>query len=219
MLQYLTELEGGFFMAFTGFTNTDFLTFTIEGLEERMDALKMHIRPKLEELGQYFSPTLTVETGDEMYTHVAKHARRTKNPPNDTWVAFANNPRGYKMLPHFQIGLWETHVFIWFALIYEAPHKADFGKTLEANLTKIYERTPNHFVWSIDHTKPTVIRHSDLTKKELQEMFVRLQKIKKAEILCGINLPKEEAIKMAPEDFLTTAESVFKELIPLYKMV
>jgi len=206
-------------MAFTGFTNTDFRTFTIEGLEERMDALKTHIRPKLEELGQHFSPLLTAETGDEMYTHVAKHARRTINPPNDTWVAFANNPRGYKMLPHFQIGLWETHVFIWFALIYEAPHKEEFGKTLEANLAKVYEQTPDHFVWSIDHTKPAVVRQSELTKKDLQDMFIRLQKIKKAEILCGINLPKDEVLKMAPADFLETAESVFKKLIPLYKMV
>ena len=37
--------------------------------------------------------------------HVAKHARRSVNPPIDTWVAFAPNKRGYKMLPHFQIGL------------------------------------------------------------------------------------------------------------------
>ena len=56
---------------------------------------------------------------------------RTVNPPNDTWVAFAANKRGYKMMPHFQIGLWETHLFVWFAVIYEAPNKAEFGKRLE----------------------------------------------------------------------------------------
>ncbi|WP_397261357.1 DUF1054 family protein [Peribacillus simplex] len=32
---------------------------------------------------------MSVLTGDEMYPHVAKHARRKVNPPNDTWVAFA----------------------------------------------------------------------------------------------------------------------------------
>lgn len=31
--------------------------------------------------------------------------------PVDTWVAFAPNKRGYKMLPHFQIGLFKDHLF------------------------------------------------------------------------------------------------------------
>ncbi len=117
-------------MAFTGFTSEDFDVFLIDGLEARMDALKSTIRPKLEFLGQYFAPLLTTLTSDEMFVHVAKHARRTINPPMDTWVAFANNPRGYKMLPHFQIGLWKTHLFIWFAVIYESPQKAEVGKTV-----------------------------------------------------------------------------------------
>ncbi|MFB5932603.1 MULTISPECIES: DUF1054 family protein [Bacillaceae] len=34
-------------------------------------------------------------------------------------------------MPHFQIGLWETHMFIWYAVIYEAPNKMEIGKHLE----------------------------------------------------------------------------------------
>lgn len=206
-------------MSFSGFTNTDFDVFKIEGLEDRMEALITHIRPKLDELGQYFAPILSIQTGDEMYPHVAKHARRTVNPPKDTWVAYASNPRGYKMLPHFQIGLWETHVFIWFALIYEAPNKEDFGKKLEKNINKIYKQIPKHFVWSADHTKPMGLMHGELTKEELNDMFLRLQKVKKAEILCGVHIPRKEAIEMDPRAFLENAESVFKTLLPLYKMV
>ncbi|MBS4189067.1 DUF1054 domain-containing protein [Bacillus sp. FJAT-49705] len=205
-------------MTFSGFTDTDFDVFKINGLDERMKALITHIRPKLEGLGHYFAPILSLETGDEIFPHVAKHARRTKNPPQDTWVAFASNPRGYKMLPHFQIGLWETHVFIWFALIYEAPNKEIFGKKLEANINKIYKQTPKNFVWSVDHTKPEAKVHGNLSKEELHSMFVRLQKVKKAEILCGLHISKEEAIRMSPENFLQQAESVFKTLLPLYKL-
>lgn len=29
------------------------------------------------------------------------------------------------MLPHFQIGLWGTHAFIYFGLIYECPQKVE----------------------------------------------------------------------------------------------
>ncbi|WP_412070621.1 DUF1054 family protein [Peribacillus simplex] len=32
-------------------------------------------------MGEHFSQKLSVMTGDEMHPHVAKHARRTVNPP------------------------------------------------------------------------------------------------------------------------------------------
>ncbi|MDQ0272430.1 YktB family protein [Cytobacillus purgationiresistens] len=205
-------------MSFTGFNNEDFNVFTIEGLDERMDTLKTTIRPKLEELGGMFAPFLSVETGDEMHPHVAKHARRTKNPPSDTWVAFASNSRGYKMLPHFQIGLWETHLFIWFAVIYEAPNKVELGGRLEADIDRIYNDTPKDYMWSLDHTKPASTPHGDLSKKDLQNMFSRLQNVKKAEILCGINIPRDEAVHMAADEFIAQTEAVFKKLLPLYKL-
>lgn len=205
-------------MAFNGFTNEDFDVFKIDGFEQRMDALKTRIRPKLELLGHHFAPTLSVLTGNEMYAHVAKHARRTVNPPRDTWVAFSANSRGYKMLPHFQIGLWETHIFIWFAIIYEAPNKVEFGHILSKNLNSIYKETDGNFVWSGDHMKPEAVPHKDLSKDELQGMFERLQTVKKAEILCGFHIPREQAVTMSGEDFIEKTESVFKSLVPLYQL-
>lgn len=205
-------------MSFSGFTQADFDVFKIDGLDERMEALKSQIRPKLEDLGQHFAPTLSSLAGDEMHYHVAKHARRTKNPPKDTWVAFASNPRGYKMLPHFQIGLWETHVFIWFAVIYEAPNKEAFGKTLGKNIDTIYRKIPKDFYWSGDHMKPEATLQSELTKDELLAMFTRLQTVKKAEILCGLNIPREQAVNISGEEMLSKIEFVFKEILPLYKL-
>ncbi len=221
MLQLPTErlFMGGKTMTFSGFTEEDFEVFNIDGLDARMDALKNTIRPKLEALGEHFSPTLSAITGNEIFPHVAKHARRTINPPKDTWVAFSSSSRGYKMLPHFQIGLWESHVFVWFAMIYEATNKADFGKTLEKNLASIYKNTPKHFVWSEDHMKPGATTHQQLKEEDLRLMFERLQTVKKAEILCGIHIEKKDAINMSSSDFLTEVEGVFKTLLPLYKLV
>jgi uncharacterized protein YktB (UPF0637 family) len=206
-------------LSFSGFTDTDFNVFSIEGLEYRMDALKTNIRPKLEFLGNYFAPTLSSMLGEEIYPHVAKHARRTINPPNDTWVAFSTNSRGYKMLPHFQIGLWGTHLFIWFAIIYEAPRKVEFAQTLQMNINKIYSRIPDDFVWSLDHMKPEVLHHKDLSKEDLTSMFVRLQSVKKAEILCGYQIPRDQAIGLSGQQILDKVDSVFNELNPLYKML
>ncbi|MDR6998059.1 DUF1054 domain-containing protein [Neobacillus niacini] len=205
-------------MKFKGFTKEDFDVFLIDGLEARMEALKETIRPKLEFLGQYFSPFLTTLTGDEMYVHVAKHARRTINPPKDTWVAFANNARGYKMLPHFQIGLWNTHIFIWFAVIYEAPQKVVIGERFTKKLNKLYKETPKDFVWSVDHTKPETVKHQDLKKEELQSFFQRLQTIKKAELLSGFVIDREKVIQLTPEELIEQIDTVFKQVALLYKI-
>jgi uncharacterized protein YktB (UPF0637 family) len=205
-------------MKFNGFNDDDFQIFTIDGLEHRMEAIQKHIRPKLEYLGEYFSPVLSTMTGDEMFYHVAKHARRSVNPPDDTWVAFANNKRGYKKHPHFQIGLWETHLFIWFALIYEAPHKADFGKKVEENVDDIKSIIPPHFVWSGDHTKPDAVSFSSLSRDEFLALSERVQKVKKAEILCGLHMDRKIVTELSGAELIQKIESVFETLLPLYKM-
>ncbi|MDE1382345.1 YktB family protein [Bacillus paralicheniformis] len=200
------------------FTEEDFRTFTIEGLDARMSVLKETVRPKLEGLGGHFAPVLSALTGDEMFVHVAKHARRSVNPPDDSWVAFANNKRGYKKLPHFQIGLWETHVFVWFALIYESPLKQEYGQLFKKHLPDIESNIPSRFVWSADHTKPDVIRQSEMDDKELENLFERLVNVKKAEALCGIQLAKDEVLQMSEEAFLSEIEAAFEKLAFLYRL-
>lgn len=205
-------------MDFKGFTEEDFNVFLVAGLENRMEALKTSIRPKLEQLGHHFAPALNVLTGDEMFVHIAKHARRTVNPPKDTWVAFANNPRGYKMLPHFQIGLWHTHLFIWFAVIYEAPQKEVIAERLSKKLTKIYKEIPTEFVWSADHTKPDTFSHREMSKEELKGLIDRLQTVKKAELLCGYTIDREAAIALGSEGLINEIENVFQKVAPIYKI-
>ncbi|WP_042456100.1 YktB family protein [Neobacillus dielmonensis] len=205
-------------MDFNGFSKEDFDVFLIDGLEPRMEALKNTVRPKLEALGSIFAPALSATTGEEMFAHVAKHARRTIHPPKDTWVAFANNPRGYKMLPHFQIGLWETHLFIWFAVIYEAPQKNDIGARFAKKASKIYKDIPADYVWSLDHTKPETLSHKDLKKNDLLSMFDRLQAIKKAELLCGYTINRDEVIHLDAEGLLTKIDDVFQTVTPLYQL-
>ncbi|MEK5269821.1 DUF1054 domain-containing protein [Aeribacillus sp. FSL K6-8394] len=205
-------------MDFVPFVKEDFEVFQIDGLEARMDELKKRVRPKLEALGQHFAPTLSALTGDEIFYHVAKHARRTVHPPNDTWVAFANSKRGYKKLPHFQIGLWSTHVFVWFAIIYESPVKEEIGKQLLQNWQQIRKQIPEDYFWSADHTKPDAEKQKNLSDEDFQRIFQRLQSVKKAEMLCGINLPKNEVLSMSREQFLEKVDETFKTLMPLYQI-
>lgn len=205
-------------MTFKGFTNDDFNVFQIDGLDARMDAIKSIIRPKFEILSNVFTEELAVMTNEPMYAHIAKHARRTINPPNDTWVAFSSNPRGYKMVPHFQIGLWESHLFIWYAVIYEAKGKEPIGQRFLSKASEIKQTIPANYVWSIDHMKPDVLPHDALSTDDLTNMFERLAKVKKAELLCGFQVPRDEAVKIHGDELIEMIRDVFVHLLPLYNV-
>lgn len=196
-------------------TPEDFDVFSIEGLENRMTALQTLIQPKFAQLGRTFSDKLSANGGDEFFPHVAKHARRTVNPPTDSWVAMAPSKRGYKALPHFQIGLWGTHLFIIIAVIYENPDKVAIGERLERNIQKLVS-LPTPYVVSGDHMKPEAC---DIDQVGVEKLLTRLQTVKKAEFLVGRHLTKDEAIKMTEQDFLKFTEETIDQLLPIYDMI
>ncbi len=204
--------------AFSGFQPADFDVFTVDGLDARMDAIKTRIRPKLEWIGRHFAPTLSAATGNEMFYHVAKHARRTVNPPDDTWVAWAGDKRGYKKHPHFQFGLWGTHLFVWYALIYESPYKQAVGETMERQIDEILRIVPDDFRWSQDHTLPESEAQSALGKDGVLRLIQRLQTVKKAEILCGVTIDRHDPIVADGEKLLERLENAFAVLTRLYTL-
>ena len=87
------------------FSPDDLAVFTIPEFSARMEAVRGQIHPKLSELGAELSEPLSAQAGEPLHPHVAKHARRTKNPPEDTWVAFGPNSRGYKAYPYLGIAV------------------------------------------------------------------------------------------------------------------
>lgn len=92
-------------MGFAGWTEDDFAVFRIAGIDERMVALQERIQPKLDALGIELVALLQPETGTPWFHHVARHVRRSVNPPADTWVALNRVKRGYKATVHFSVGL------------------------------------------------------------------------------------------------------------------
>ncbi|ANU10429.1 hypothetical protein BBH88_08980 [Planococcus antarcticus DSM 14505] len=192
----------------------DFEVFNTPGLDARMSALAEFIRPKFEELGTEFSLFFSGKTGDEFFPHVAKHMRRTVNPPNDSWVAFAPYKRGYKAVPHFQIGMWESHIFVILAVIYEAPNKT----TMAGNLlhSDVLENLPGNFVVSGDHMKPQSDALSQLGDEGIEKLLIRLRDVKKGEFVIGRHLTREQAASLNKEQFLQFAGETFDALLPVY---
>ncbi|WP_232698333.1 YktB family protein [Brevibacillus daliensis] len=201
---------------FTGFHQDDFNVFAIEGLDQRMEAIQNQIRPKLTYLGEHFASQFSLATGDEFFFHVAKHARRTVNPPKDTWVAWANDKRGYKKHPHFQIGLWGTHLFVWYAVIYESPWKVEIGGRMEQQLKHIQSLVPDHYHWSPDHMKPESTSQLELGEAGLRNLVTRLQNVKKAELLCGITIDRNDPVLQDKDALLARLTETFDVLTRLY---
>ncbi|MGX9133527.1 YktB family protein [Rummeliibacillus sp. JY-2-4R] len=200
-------------------TDTDFEVFTIPGLEQRMSALIEKVRPKFEEMGTTYSTYFSSKLGEEFYPHVAKHARRKVNPPIDSWVAFATNKRGYKALPHFEIGLFKSHIFILLCAIYEAPSKKEIAINLLNNL-KSLEKLPSNFYITGDHFDPKgIVLRDAINDGSLEKMLIRLRDIKKGEFMIGLQLPKEKAVQLSPEEFTKVVEKTFDKLIPIYKIM
>ncbi len=140
-------------MIFNGFKQSDFDTFLINGLEDRMAAIQQRIQPKFKAIGDDLADFLAAKLGNEMYVHIARHARRTVNPLNDTWMAFSSNNRGYKKHPHFQIGLWDDRAFVWLAFIYELPNKKEIADTFLTHSDELKEMIPIEFDISMNHMK------------------------------------------------------------------
>ncbi|WP_017379521.1 YktB family protein [Paenisporosarcina sp. TG-14] len=202
-------------MKFNGFTQNDFDTFTIEGLQPRMTAIQERIQPKFQAIGQPLTDDLSAILGNEMFLHIAKHLRRSVNPPNDTWLAIAGNKRGYKQHPHFQIGVYDDHVFVWLAFIYELPNKTNIANTFLKNLKTIKSTVPNDYVVSLDHMKKDA---TSLKEIDLKESLERFRDVKKAEFLIGRHFAANDPILSNGNEFFDVVKETFETLLPLYKL-
>ena len=199
-------------------TADDFNVFSIEGLEHRMNALQTKIQPKFQVIGEHISTYLSSRGTGEFFPHVAKHARRTVNPPNDSWVAFAAAKRGYKALPHFQIGLWGTHLFIILAVIYENPDKKGIAERLSQNVN-VLTSLPEDFVVSGDHMKPEAFNINEIGTDGVERLLDRLASVKKAEFIIGKHLSPVKAAELSEKEFFNFAEETFDRLFPVYDII
>ncbi|MEV5024944.1 DUF1054 domain-containing protein [Paenibacillus sp. LPE1-1-1.1] len=201
-----------------GFTQADFDVFGIEGLEERMAAIQNQIQPKFRAIGEQLSVDAAVHAGNEMHLHVARHARRKVNPPKDTWLAICSNKRGYKAHPHFQLGLFDDHLFLWLALIYEVPNKANIATAFLKQIDDVIANVPKDYVLSLDHMKKESTPVGTMTKKDWKNALVRFRDVQKAELLIGRHVQANDPILRDGEALLALASSTYETLMPLYRM-
>ena len=118
----------------------------------------------------------------------------------------------------FKIGLWQSHLFVIIAVIYENPDKKGIAERLENNINALTS-LPDSYIVSGDHMKPDAIHIAETGKEGLKKLLTRLQTVKKAEFLVGRHLLREDAINMTNDEFIAFAEETVDQLLPVYDII
>ena len=208
-------------MPFAGFNASDFKVFDIEGFAPRMEAIRSRIRPKLEAVGKDLVADVSRIGGGPAFAHVAKHARRTVNPPGDTWVAFANDKRGYKKHCHFKVAVSRGSV----RFLFEAgPEHAEKKKWMNAwrrdapKLVPVLRRAKGIAWFKNEHDDEPAAVLSDLSLDAVTKLGDELVRKRDGQIVLGRAIPAEEAGRWKPADYARAARETFHVLAPLYRL-
>lgn len=124
-------------MATLGFKARDFEVFSVEGFSNRMGLIYQHVRPQLVKLGNELAPELSRKLHLEFFPHVAKHARRTVNPPAETWAAFGPSPKGYKRYGYLALCISGAGLHARAVVKSEADRRPEIGSKIRAKASEL----------------------------------------------------------------------------------
>lgn len=205
-------LKGG--VSILMFTEKSFEVFEIEGLEPRMEGIRRLIQPVFQELDEYFAASLGEELEQELFVHIAQHRRRTTYPPENTWSALSQKKRGYKMEPHFQLGIWPEYIFMWLSLIDNPKNESKIAEAF-LNNQEMFDQLPEDFYLSLDHTQPEVEK---LCEADVERGLLRFYNVKKGEFQVGRIIKKDASLLKDPEKAKNYMLETYQQLLPLYKL-
>lgn len=203
------------FVKFNGFNEEDFFIFQYATLDERMSSIRQLLQPKFQEIGTYLVDSLNKKANKKLYLHIARHARRKVNPPKHTWLAISHHSRGYKMTPYFQVGLFDDHVFVWLAFIYELPSKSVVGETFLNHIDEIEKIIPSHYYISQNHNRKEAMLASEV---DLEDVLYQFKTITKSEFNVGLKIMSDDPILKDGSKLLHVIEETFTTLLPIYSL-
>ena len=208
-------------MASGAFAASDFRVFTVSGFKRRMEAIRERIRPKLEVLGRALLPDVGRATGGEAFAHVARHARRTVNPPDDTWVAFAPDQRGYKKHCHFKVAVSRNCIRFLFEV---GPEHADKKRWAAAwrksapRLAPVLRRVKGLAWFKSEHDEEPAGVLADLDAEALAQLADDLLRTRDGQLVLGRVVPAEESARWTEAQYRAAALETFRALAPLYRL-
>jgi len=202
-------------MATLGFSRGDFEVFAIEGFSARMAKIYERIRPRLVRLGIELAPELSRTLHIEFFPHVAKHMRRTVNPPDETWAAFGPSPRGYKRYSYLALCISGAGIHARAVVKSEAdrrPEMARLVKSKSADLEKSLRGTRIQQYKNWDFRR---LPDATAAGRDFFEGLADALAKKTGGIDVGFGWPVRDALSVDRAEVL----DAFRELEPLYRVL
>ena len=202
-------------MATLGFTPADFEVFTVDGCNERMQQIYAHVRPKLIRLGDELAPEIARRLRMEFFPHVAKHARRTVNPPPETWAAFGPSPKSYTRFGYLALCISGAGIHARAVVKSEADMRPEMGRLLKAHgaqLAKAFNGTgiARYDKWDFRQMPEEAATDADF----FSALGQSLEK-KSGGIDVGFGWKMKEALRLDRQEVV----DAFRELEPLYRIM
>ncbi|HEX3175173.1 MAG TPA: DUF1054 family protein [Methylomirabilota bacterium] len=208
-------------MPSTAFYATDFKVFDERGFKARMGAIRERLRPKLEAIGHSLTRDVERATGAGVFAHVARHARRTVNPPDDTWVAFGPDARGYKKHCHFKVAVSRHAVRFLFEVGPEHADKKRWAAAWKKSAPRLAPvlRTVTGLAWfKNEHDEEPAAPLADLSAEQLAELADELTRVRDGQLVLGRVIPAGEAARWTEAQYRGAALATFRALAPLYRL-
>ncbi|HLW70331.1 MAG TPA: DUF1054 family protein [Candidatus Binataceae bacterium] len=202
-------------MATLGFTAGDFAVFKVEGFNQRMQQIYAHVRPKLIKLGDELAPELARKTHMEFFPHVAKHARRTVNPPPETWAAFGPSPRGYKRYGYLALCISGAGLHARAVVKSEADNRSAMASNLKARAAQLVKEFKGTKISRYDKWDFTQLPEGEAATPEFFTTLAEGLAKKTGGLDLGFGWNVRESIRLDRAELL----EAFRELEPLYRLL
>jgi uncharacterized protein YktB (UPF0637 family) len=202
-------------VATLGFTSVDFEVFKVESFSERMQQLYTFVRPRLLRLGREFAPELARRLHLDFFPHVARHVRRTVNPPPETWTAFGPSVNGYKRYGYLALCISGAGLHARAVVKAEADRRPAIAHGLRAHAAQLIEAFQGTKLARYDRWD---FQHLPAGQAAGMELFTALaddldQKTGGLDLGFGWNV--REALRLDRDEML----DAFRELEPLYRIL
>ena len=203
------------------FTAKDFDIFTVPGFDARMPRIRAEITPKLKELGALVAPRLEEQTVLPMHAQAAQHLRRTVNPPEETWVAFCREARGYKPYVHLRIALNAEGVKFTCWVEEDADDKPVFARNLAKQARELAAYLKEHPEIRSHHAEANygkMLPGLQLDRKGLAQLAARLEKVRSQHVNFAISVPRTDSMLKSAKGFADASVEGLLRLMPIYRL-
>lgn len=184
-----------------------------------MHAIRQRIQPRLQAIGEFLTPVLSELVDQPVYAHVARHARRTVNPPDDTWVAFGPDRRGYKKDVHFRVTISAGAVRLLFVVGPDYYDKDGWARKWQRSFASIEAGlgSARGLQWFQDeHDDEPAAVVARLDREARRDLAGGLVRRRDGQLVLGRKLEPGRVVGMDAKKFANEARATFRSLAPLF---